>query len=201
MQANAQRGMSLYGSGGRRKYLTQAESRRYLRALRSVPPDTRLFCLLLMWGGGRISETLALTADRFDLDRGVVTFETLKRRKRGVMREVPLPPELLRECRRRFSLRARQRDPHWSHARLWRWDRTTAWRKVKGVMTVAGINGLQASPKALRHTFGVTAFLASVPPHLVQRWLGHASLKTTAIYGEVSGAEERRFAERMWRRR
>jgi len=34
--------------------------------------------------------------------------------------------------------------------------------------------------------------------HLVQRWLGHASLRTTSIYGDVMGPEERAFAERMW---
>jgi site-specific recombinase XerD len=35
--------------------------------------------------------------------------------------------------------------------------------------------------------------------HLVQRWLGHASLKTTAIYCDVCGPDERVFAARMWR--
>jgi site-specific recombinase XerD len=35
----------------------------------------------------------------------------------------------------------------------------------------------------------------------VQRWLGHASLGTTAIYGDVSGHEEREFAARIWQRR
>jgi integrase len=33
-------------------------------------------------------------------------------------------------------------------------------------------------PKGLRHGFGVNAFQSLVPPHLVQRWLGHASLRT-----------------------
>jgi len=32
----------------------------------------------------------------------------------------------------------------------------------------------------------------------VQRWLGHASLRTTAIYGDVTGPDERVFGERMW---
>jgi len=41
-------------------------------------------------------------------------------------------------------------------------------------------------------------FESNVPPHLVQRWLGHASLRTTAIHGEVVGPEERAFAARMW---
>jgi integrase/recombinase XerD len=56
-------------------------------------------------------------------------------------------------------------------------------------------------PKGLRHGFGVNAFEMNVPPHLVQRWLGHASLRTTAIYGDVVGAEERLFAERMWKQK
>jgi integrase len=38
-------------------------------------------------------------------------------------------------------------------------------------------------------------------PHLVQRSLGHASLRTTGIYGDVMGPEERAFAARMWRNR
>jgi len=65
-------------------------------------------------------------------------------------------------------------------------------------MAAAGITGTPAMPKGLRHGFGVNAFQSNVPPHLVQRWLGHASLRTTAIYGDVIGPEERAFAARMW---
>jgi site-specific recombinase XerD len=69
---------------------------------------------------------------------------------------------------------------------------------VKEVIATAGISGAPAMPRGLRHSFGVNAFQSNVPPHLVQRWLGHASLRTTAIYGEVIGPDERAFAERMW---
>jgi len=65
-------------------------------------------------------------------------------------------------------------------------------------MGAAAVNGPAAMPKGLRHAFGVTAFQSAVPPHLVQRWLGHASLGTTAIYGDVSGREEREFAAKIW---
>jgi site-specific recombinase XerD len=99
-----------------------------------------------------------------------------------------------------FSLRDAQRDPEFSKERIWRWSRTTAWRLVKAVMAAAGIAGASAMPKGLRHSFGVNAFQSNVPPHLVQRWLGHASLRTTAIYADVSGSEERAFAARMWLR-
>ena len=69
-------------------------------------------------------------------------------------------------------------------------------------MRAAGIAGLPATPKGLRHGFGVNAFQANAPPHLVQqRWLGYASLRTTRVYGDVIGAEERAFAARMWQGR
>jgi integrase/recombinase XerD len=39
---------------------------------------------------------------------------------------------------------------------------------------------------------------ASIPLNLVQRWMGHAQLSTTAIYAEAMGKEERDIAARMW---
>ena len=48
-----------------------------------------------MTRGYRLSEALALTADRVDLAGGVPTFESLKKRRTGVCRSVPVPPALL----------------------------------------------------------------------------------------------------------
>jgi hypothetical protein len=62
----------------------------------------------------------------------------------------------------------------------------------------AGIRGAQASPKGLRHGFGVATVQARIPLNLVQRWLGHAQLSTTAIYAEAIGPEEQEIAARMW---
>lgn len=192
-------GMSLHGQSGARKYLNALERRRCRRVLRRFQIDVQLFCLVLMWSGGRVSEVLALTPASIDLDSGVVIFRTLKRRRPGLVRQVPLPAPLMRKLAQRYRLRTRQRDPASTSLRLWRWGRVTAWRQVKDVMTAAGIVGPAASPKGFRHTFGVAAFQARVPPHIVQRWLGHASLRTTAIYGDVSGEEERGFAAGIWK--
>jgi integrase len=192
-------GVSLYSVIGGRKYLNTAERRRFVNAARAAPSRVRLLCLMLAWGGGRISETLALTSAAIDLESGVTSFETLKRRKKGIVRQVPLPRSLLCELDREFRIHERQCDPTAATRRLWSWSRTTAWRHVKAVMVSAGIHGMSAMPKGLRHTFGVASFQAFVPPHLVQRWLGHASLRTTAIYADVAGKEERAFAVRMWR--
>ncbi len=56
-----------------------------------------------------------------------------------------------------------------------------------------GSLGANASPKAFRHTFGTGTIQAGIPITLLQRWLGHARLTTTAIYTEVSGPEEFRL--------
>lgn len=198
MRAQPYRGGSLFAQSGGRKYLNASERRRFFESAQRLPPRERLFCLTLAWSGARISEILALTPAAIDIDSGVACIETLKRRKRGIVRQVPLPDNLLRDLDRVFRLRRRQRDPQLATERLWSWSRTTAWRHIKAIMTEAGIFGAPAMPKGLRHGFGVGAFQANVPPHLVQRWLGHASLRTTAIYADVLGPEERAFAARMW---
>jgi integrase len=200
MHEPAQAGMSLYGSAGSRKYLNAAERRRFSKAAYRAPPEVRLFCLVLSLSGGRISEILALTPAAIDLDSGVANIMTLKRRKRGIVRQVPLPRSILSELNHVFHLRRAQRDPDSACWRIWSWSRTTAWRRVKEVMAAANITGMPGMPKGLRHGFGVNAFQSLVPPHLVQRWLGHASLRTTSIYGDVIGSEERTFAARMWTR-
>ena len=55
-----------------------------------------------------------------------------------------------------------------------------------------------ATPKGLRHSFGITAVLNGVPLNLLKKWLGHAQLSTTAIYADAIGEEEKGIAARMW---
>ncbi len=74
----------------------------------------------------------------------------------------------------------------------------TAYRKIKAVMKEAEIYGINATPKGLRHAFGIAANQKGIQLNIVQRWLGHADIKTTAIYSEAIGAEERNLAKRLW---
>lgn len=197
MDSQPHAALSLYASGGR-KYLNATERRRFLAAAREFEPKTRLFCEVLAYSGARLSEVLALTPAAVDLDDGAIRIATLKRRKR-VFRQVPLPRDVVRRLNRAFDLRRLQHDLVSVNVRLWEWCRCTGWRRVKRVMTAAQIVGATAMPKGLRHGFGVAAIRARVPQHLLQRWLGHASPRTTAIYGDVMGPEERAVAARMWR--
>jgi integrase/recombinase XerD len=188
----------LYGAGGERKYLNRDERHRVLRAAETLGTERCLFALVLAWTGARISEVLALTPASFQIDTGVVLIVTLKRRKFAV-REVPIPPALMKRLDRCFALRRLQQGEHSAQQRLWVWHRATAWRLIKHVMLIARVCGRQACPRGLRHGFGVGALQSSVPLHLIQRWMGHARLSTTAIYMDVCGPEESSFAQRFWR--
>ena len=181
----------LYAADGRRKYLNATERARFITAADSAAPEVRTMCLTLMHLGCRISEALALTAGDVQVSAGLVSIRCLKKRGQLVVREVPAPAALLDELARVHPLDGSRR-------RLWRWSRTTAWRFVKEVMNDAGIASLPASPKGLRHGFGVHAVMSGVPLNLIQKWLGHADVATTAIYTEVLGPEERAVAARMW---
>lgn len=159
----------------------------------------RTLCLTLAFAGCRVSEALALTTDRVDLAAGVLVFQSLKKRRPGIYRAVPVPPAVLEALDLVHGIRELQAKPgRGKGRRLWGMSRMTAWRRVREVMPAAGLAGAYASPKGLRHGFGVQAVTAGVPLNLVQRWLGHAQLTTTAIYADAVGAEEQSIAARMW---
>ena len=177
-----------FNAGGHRKYLTAEERLRFLAVADHLAPDRRALCYSLTFAGCRISEALNVARHQVDVMRGTVTFRTLKRR-RLVFRTVPVP------CMIPAMLLAL---PATSDGRLWTMHRTTAWRMITATMEAAAIIGPMRCCKGLRHGFGVHAASSSVPPSLIAKWLGHASLATTAIYLDAVGQEERAFADRMW---
>ena len=189
--------LSLYTARGERKYINQAERQRVLAVMERLERERALFSLLLLWTGARLSEVLAVRASSFQIDRNIVALRTLKRRKPHV-REVPIAPGLMEAIDRQFNLRELERGPETANRRLWPWSRVTAWRYVKGAMLEAGIVGRSACPRGLRHGFGVGTLQASVPLNMVQKWMGHARISTTAIYTDASGDEEAAFAARFW---
>ena len=191
--------MSLYDRNGQRKYLTPSERRNFLSAAEQSEPTVHTFCATLAYAGCRISEALALTADRIDLSDGVLIFESLKKRRRGIFRAVPVPPAFLEALCFVHDIQTLQHRPDRGRDLcLWTWSRTTAWRRVCEVMQAAGIAGRHATPKGLRHGFGIKAVTSDVPLNMAQKWLGHARLSTTAIYANATGSEEKQIAQRMW---
>jgi integrase/recombinase XerD len=194
-----QTGMQLHTADGIRKYLTAGERDAFLRAAERADRSVRTLCMTLAYAGCRLSEALALTADRVDLAAGVLVFESLKKRRAGIFRAVPVPPALLDALDLVHGIREVQtRRGKGRGVRLWPWSRMTGWRAVHAVMRTAALEGVPASPKGLRHGFGVAAVTAGIPLNLVQKWLGHAQLSTTAVDANAVGAEEKDIARRMW---
>ncbi|MCB1474834.1 MAG: site-specific integrase [Rhodobiaceae bacterium] len=186
---------SLYARSGERKYINAAERRLFVEAANQSDVVTRAFCLTLLYTGCRLSEALKLTTDGVQGDVSVIAIHSLKKRQRHLIREVPVPKfvvEAIQHASASGSM-ALQHDH-----RIWQWKRTWAWMRVKAVMADAGIVGIHATPKGLRHGFGVHAIHTGVPLNLVQKWLGHAQMSTTAIYTNAVGPEERAIAQRMW---
>lgn len=66
-------------------------------------------------------------------------------------------------------------------------------------MKRARIESAYAKPKALGHSFAIEAGQNGVPLNIVQRWLGHSGIETTAIYAGALGEEERNLARRCWK--
>ena len=85
----------LYDREGNRKYLTAGERRAFLDAAQQMPDGPRTLCLMLAYTGARLSEVLALRPSRIDLPARLVIFESLKKRRRGIFRAVPLPHSMI----------------------------------------------------------------------------------------------------------
>lgn len=191
---------SLFGKDGQRKYLNPDERALFIKTCEAADDHTvRTFGLMLAHGGCRISEALEMTADRIDFTDRAVVFESLKKRQRGVFRSVPVPPAFLDSLNMVHDIRITQkRGDRGKGVQLWPWSRSTASVRIDELMAAAGITGLQATPKGLRHAFAIHAIGRNVPLNVVQELLGHADMKTTAIYAQFQGAEKRKIVERMW---
>lgn len=189
---------SLYDANGQRKYLTPTERVAFLRATTTQSARSEPFAIRSPLPGAGYRR-LALTADRVDLTDGVIVFETLKKRQRGIYRPVPVPPALLDTLNMVHDLKAAQkRRDRGRSVYLWTFARNTAWRHVCAVIKDAKISGPHATPKGLRHGFGIKAVTSGVPLNALQIWLGHAQLSTTSIYADATGLEAKQLAERMW---
>lgn len=198
--------MNLYDDQGNRLYLNAEERAAFLATARQRPARDRTLCETLHYTGCRPSELIEITPARVDLAGGTITLRTLKKRKdaagkqKVVYRAVPVPPDFLDILNTAYDIRDIQKVRRLAGEPIWPLSRVRVWQIVKGVMIEAGIpDAPQRSPKGLRHGFGINATVNGIPLHMVQKWMGHAQLSTTAIYADAVGKEEQDIAARMWR--
>ena len=190
----------LFTFEGQRKYLTDEEIERFIASAQAHErANVRTLCLVLAYTGCRISEALQLSAERVDVSEKTIRFRTLKQRGGDVFRAVPVPEILLDTLELVHGVRKAQRGRKGQgKAPLWPWGRTQAWKHITATMAAANVIGPHATPKGLRHGFGVKAASRTRNPRMVQKWLGHRSIETTMIYMDAVGAEERDLAASMW---
>ena len=176
-----------------RKYLTAGERERFLAVVRSHPkPAVQTLARTLAMTGCRVSEALGIRACDVDLEASELRIATLKRRT-DHWRAVPVPEALAHALELVHRVRRTQGSVRGAPRPLWPMTRQTANRQVGALMRSAGIEGPQACPRGLRHSYGVAAVTAGVPLPTVA-----ASLSTTAVYTTAIGAQARELVSRVW---
>ncbi len=192
--------MRLFDTKGNRLYLTMPERAAFLDAARAAPPEVRTLAETLAYTGCRLSEALELVPKRVQLDEGRIVFRSLKKRREDVYRAVPVPPEYLDTLNIVHRIRDAQKSKRRANEPLWTWTRQHASSEiVKRLMITAGIaEGAHRTAKGLRHAYGVNAISRKVPLNMLQKWMGHADIATTAIYADAIGEEEANIAAQMW---
>jgi len=197
--------MRLYDPNGNRLYLNAEERADFLAEAQRRPARDLTICETLHYTGCRPGELIEITPARIDLSAGTVTLRTLKKRpdKEGrpkiVYRAVPVPPDYLRTLNTAHGIREAQKSKRRSQTPIWRLTTTRIYQIVTAIMIEAGIaEGPQRNPKGLRHGFGINATTSGVQLNMLKKWMGHASIETTAIYADAIGKEEQDIAARMW---
>jgi len=178
---------------GSRKYLNKEERERFISAITKRDIRDKLFYYMLLLSGVRISEALQIKVMNIDFSNLAVNIESLKKRSKGKWRQIPLPEWYVKELKHLIVVNSLQED-----SRIWIQSRRTATRHIQNLMDYANIKGKQACSRGLRHGFGVHCILSDVPLNVIKKWMGHESIQTTIIYLNVTGKEERGFAEKMW---
>jgi len=189
---------SLLTNTGQRKYLNQDERERFYECTKSLCLERRLFCRIIYYTGARIGEVMALHVPQVDFIDKTIIVQTFKQRRKNVYRQVPLPDDVLGDMLVFLDMRRKFRG-HFDlgNAPLWSFKIRTGSNIIKRVMTAASITGARSCARGLRHGFAVHASTC-VPITKVQKWLGHTSLKTTDIYTDITGKEDREMMKKVW---
>lgn len=169
--------------------LGPAEASRLLAALRE--PRYRVFFALLYDTGLRISEAAQLKAGDIDRARGVIC---VRNGKGGRQRQVRLGDRMY-DLLRSHWVEVRAKDPHpepLSRDSLLFTSQTGGTlhfgsaRKALALATREAGIGKRVTPHCLRHSYATAQLEAGTDLRTLQAQMGHASIRTTQIYLQVS---------------
>ena len=140
--------------------------------------------------GIRISELPAITAEA--ARRGVAVV-----RCKGKSRRVILPSRLQNKLLRYIKQRRIACGSVFVTRTGTPLDRSNIWREMKALCRAAGVSDKKVFPHNFRHLFARTFYRLDKDLAKLADLLGHSSINTTRIYIRSTGAEHRRFLERM----
>ena len=118
---------------------------------------------MLYYTGARISEVLNIAYGNIDNIGKYVTIESLKKRRKGIFRRIPLPEFFLDELQMVHNIKKHQKNPKTKKDRHWTWTRNTGYRKIMAIMKKANIEGVHACPKRLHHSFAIHCLEKNIP--------------------------------------
>ena len=176
----------------RRRYLTEGELTKLIKAARKGRYGQRDAALVLIMArhGLRVTEAVDLRWDQVDLSKAHLH---VKRLKGGINSVHPIQGDELRALR---ELR-REQEPQsafvFTSERGGPMTRSNVSKMIAAAGERAGLP--HAHPHALRHTCGHLLADAGHDTRRLQLWLGHADIKHTARYSELSAKP---FAD-FWR--
>lgn len=174
---------------GQSKILSQQE---YELLLASVSPKYATLLRLCCLGGFRISEALSIRTEDLT-DTSVLVRRCSSKGKRGT-REIPLPPDMVIELRSledsgEYLFESRHKPNH-------PLTRQAADYIFRTACNELGINGW--SMHGTRRFFIHTLHHKNVPLKVIQKAVGHSSLRSTAAYIDVEEHHIRDAVSLLW---
>lgn len=154
----------------RDRYLTRDELNVLLDNIET--PHVRLFVVLAVTTGARMSALLELTWDRVDLDRGVIDLNPAGRHQTNKRRAVvPIASKADAELRKALEGSMTEYVIEYAGGPV---------KSVKKALQAASKrSGIQCSAHVFRHTAGVWMAEADVPMQKIAQYLGHTSTRVT----------------------
>ena len=167
--------------------LSKDQAKALLAAARADGPRSHALVSLLLFTGVRLSEALNAGTTDYGHDTGHRTL--CIRRKGGKDAKVAVPAPAVEALNTYLGATGRELAagtagaglPIFTTATGRRWNPSEAFRTVKRLARVAGVEG-QISPHSLRHTFATIALDAGTTLHDLQDSMGHADPRTTRRY-------------------
>jgi integrase len=165
-------------SAPRDRYLTPSERDQLLDSI--AAPHARLFVILALTTGARMSALLDMKWSQVDFEHGTIDLNPAGREKTNKRRAVvPI------NSRARVALEEAKQGAETDHVIEYAGAPIKSIRKA--IRQAAARSGIPCSPHVFRHTAGVMMAQADVPMQKIAQYLGHTSTRVTErVYARYS---------------